>query len=188
MKSKDLYFEYIEDFADYIVEKVELDEELFLTVVGKFEEAKEILKNVMQHEDVNFEALEIESPIMDNYCDEFVIFLWMNDGVLEIGCEKLKDEEGYYTNPCGDVVFMLDNCSSKIIPLCECSELYFVNIEDECDCDEEYYDYCECDDENDIYGFTVNNETDNRHSKFTFYSSSPLNKTDIYSMLKEFGI
>ena len=138
--NKDLNFEYMEDFVDYIVEKVESDEDLFLTVIGKFEEIKEILKEVMCYEFVNFDSLQLESPIMDNYNDEFVFSLWMNDGILEIGCEKLKDDKGCYTNPCGDAVYLFGNCSSKIIPLCEDSELYFVDIEDDCDeeCD------CEC--------------------------------------------
>ena len=145
MKSKDINFEYIEEFVDYVIYEVENDEDNFVTVIAKFDEAKEILKNAMTYDDVNFESLQIESPIMDNYCDEFVLSFWMNDGVLEIGCEKLKNEDGEYTNPCGDVVFLFDDCSSKIIPLCDGSELYFVNIDDECDCDEECDCKCPCD-------------------------------------------
>ena len=145
MKSKDINFEYIEEFVYYIVDEVENDEDKFVTVIGKFDEAKEILKELMTYDDVNFESLQIESPIMDNYFDEFVLSLWMNDGVLEIGCEKLKNEDGEYTNPCGDVVFLFDDCSSKIIPLCDGSDLYFVNIEDECDCDEDCDCECPCD-------------------------------------------
>ena len=145
MKSKDLNFEYIEEFVDCIVNEIENDEDKFVTVIGKFDEAKEILKELMTYDDVNFESLQIESPIMDNYFDEFVLSLWMNDGVLEIGCEKLKNEEGDYTNPCGDVVFLFDDCSSKIIPLCDGSELCFVNIDDKCDCDEECDCGCPCD-------------------------------------------
>ena len=145
MKSKDLNFEYIEEFVDYVIDEAENDEDNFVTVIAKFDEAKEILKNAMTYDDVNFESLQIESPIMDNYFDEFVLSFWMNDGVLEIGCEKLKNEEGNYTNPCGDVVFLFDNCSSKIIPLCEGSRLYFVSIEDECGCDEDCDCECPCD-------------------------------------------
>ena len=143
--NKDLNFEYIEELVDYIINEVESDEDAFITVIAKFDEAKEILKNVMIYDDVNFESLQIESPITDNYDDAFVISLWMNDGVLEIGCEKLKDDEGCYTNPCGDIVFLFSNCSSKIIPLCEGSDLYFVDIEDECDCGEECDECCPCD-------------------------------------------
>ena len=145
MKSKDIKFEYIEELVDYIIDEVENDEDTFVTVIAKFDEAKEILKEIMTYDDVNFESLQIESPIMDNYFDEFVLSLWMNDGVLEIGCEKLKNEDGEYINPCGDVVFLFDDCSSKIIPLCDGSDLYFVNIEDECDCDEDCDYECPCD-------------------------------------------
>lgn len=145
MKSKDLNFEYIEEFVDYVIDEVENGEDNFVTVIAKFDEAKEILKNAMTYDDVNFESLQIESPIMDNYCDEFILSFWMNDGVLEIGCEKLKNTEGKYTNPCGDVVFLFDDCSSKIIPLCEGSKLYFVEIEDEDNYGEECDENCLCD-------------------------------------------
>lgn len=101
--------------------------------------------NAMLYGDINFDFLEIESPMIDNYEDEFVLSFWMNDGVLEIGCEKLKDEDGDYTSPCSDVVFLFGDCSSKIIPLCDESDLYFVNFDDEYDCDEEYRDCCFCD-------------------------------------------
>ena len=123
MKSKDINFEYTEEFVDYIINEVENDEDNFVTVIAKFDETKEILKNAMTYDDVNFESLQIESPIMDNYYDEFVLSFWMNDGVLEIGCEKLKNKNGHYANPCGDVVFLFEDCSSKIIPLCEGSKL-----------------------------------------------------------------
>lgn len=188
MKSKDINFEYIEEFVDYVIDEVENNEDNFVTVIAKFDEAKEILKNAMTYDDVNFESLQIESPIMDNYCDEFALSFWTNDGVLEIGCEKLK-RNGEYIDPSGDVVFLFDNCSSKIIPLCEDSKLYFISIEGECDCDKECDCGCErCDcDGNDIHGFTVDNETNNGYSKFTYYSSSPVDKTDIRNILREFG-
>ena len=200
MKSKDINFEYIEEFVDYLVEKVEDDDELFATVVCKFDEAREILKGLMTYDDVNFESLQIESPIMDNYCDEFVLSLWMNDRVLEIGCEKLKNEDGKYTNPCGDVVFLFDNCSSKIIPLCDGSELYFVNIEDECECDEECDCECPCDchkedscveysktNDGKLHGFTASKSMGSGYHSYSFYTSDTLTKGDIHDMLKEFG-
>ena len=200
LKSKDLNFEYIEEFVDYVIEEVEKDEDAFVTVIAKFDEAKEILKNAMLYVDVNFDFLQIESPIMDNYDDAFVISFWMNDGVLEIGCEKLKDEEGHYTNPCGDAVFMFDNCSSKIIPLCKGSDLYFVNIEDEYGCNDKCDEYCLCDcycgdscveysktDDGELHGFTASKSTDNGYHSYSFYTSDNLSKSDIRDILKEFG-
>jgi hypothetical protein len=135
--NKDLNFEYVEEFADYIIKRVEKEDGLFLTVVGKFEEIKAVFREVMLYEFVNFESLQLESPMVDDYIDEFVLSLWMNDEILEIGCEKLKDKDGKYTNPCGDETYLFDNCSSKLIHICEGSELYFVSVEDESGCDKD---------------------------------------------------
>ena len=144
MKSKDLNFEYIEEFVDYLVEKVEDNDELFTTVVCKFNEARKIIKYLMAFDDVDFENIYLESPDEKGYMDEFCIELWYNDGVVNFSCDPLKID-GKYENPCGDETYLFDNCSSKIIPLCKGSELYFVNIDDECDYDEECDENCLCD-------------------------------------------
>ena len=44
-----------------------------------------------------------------------------------------------------------------------------------------------CNEEYNIHGFTVDSETDNGYSKFTYYSSNPIDKTDIRNILREFG-
>ena len=141
MKSKDVNFEYIEEFVDYLVEKVEDNDELFATVVCKFNEAREIIKYLMVFDNIDFENIYLESPDEKGYTDEFCIELWYNDGVVNFSCDPLK-VNGKYENPCGDETYLFDNCSSKIIPLCDGSDLYFVNIEDEseCDCTED----CDC--------------------------------------------
>ena len=138
MKNKDLNFEYIEEFVDYLVEKVEDNDELFATVVCKFNEAKEIIKYLMMFEDIDFENIYLESPDEKGYTDEFCMEFWYNDGVVNFSCDPLK-VNGKYENPCGDETYLFDDCSSKIIPLCEGSKLYFVSIDDECDCE------CPCD-------------------------------------------
>ena len=121
---------------------------------------------------------------VSGYTDEYVLSLWSNDGVLEIGCEPLK-VDGKYINPCGDITFLVSNCSSKIIPLCESSELYFVDIDEECCCAEHRYDDCVCDD--DIYGFTVVKEDDDGYHSYTYYTDSILDEEDIHTLLKKIG-
>lgn len=142
--NKDLYFEYVEDFADYLVDRVELDEELCVSVVGKFEEIKDIIKELFCATEVDFEYLNLESPILSGYDDEYVLDCWYVDGVMQIGCEPAK-RDGKYLRLAGDETYLLENCSSKIIPLCEGSELYFVNLDDECDYDDNCCKCCECD-------------------------------------------
>ena len=136
--NKDLYFEYIEDFADYIVEKVERDEDLFLNVVGKFEEIKNIIKEMILVADVEFEGIELYSEDINGYTDEYVLGCWYDDGVVQIGCEPLKDCDEYL-DLASDETYLIDNVSSKIISKCKETDLYFVNIDEECGCD-----CCEC--------------------------------------------
>ena len=180
----------MEEFTDYIIGKVEDNEELFVAVVGKFDTIKSLLKEVMIYEFVDFESIEIESEAMDGYRDEFILSLWMNDGVLEIGCEKIK-RDGEYISPCGDETYLMEDCSSKIIPLCEESDLYFVNFDDECDCCKSCDECCSCDccedEDDDICGFIINNESDDGYSRFAYYSSTPVDKSDVYDILKELG-
>ena len=141
MKSKDINFGYIEEFVDYIVEEVEDNNELFATVVCKFNEAREIIKHLMAFEDIDFENIYLESPDEKGYTDEFCMEFWYNDGVVNFSCNPLK-VNGKYENPCGDETYLFDDCSSKIIPLCEGSKLYFVEIEDESDYGEECDENC----------------------------------------------
>ena len=142
--NKDKNFKHIEEFVDYIVERAENDEDLFLTVVGKFEEIKNIIKEMIVIADVDFENIVLSCPEASDYTDEYVLDCWCNDGVIQIGCEPAK-RDGKYLNLSGDETYLFDNCSSKIIPLCEGSKLHFVNIDDECDCDEDCDCKCPCD-------------------------------------------
>ena len=144
MKSKDITFEYIEEFVDHIVNEVENDEDLFLTVVGKFEEIKNTIKEIIVTADVDFENIVLSCPEVNDYTDEYVLDCWCYDGIVQIGCEPAK-RNGKYFNLSGDETYLFNDCSSKIIPLCEGSRLYFVEIEDESDYNEGCDDNCLCD-------------------------------------------
>ena len=195
--NKDLNFECIEDFADYIVEEVELDDGLFVSVVGKFEEIKNIIKEVFCIAEVEFESLNIESDIINGYEDEYVLDCWCNDGVIQIGCEPVI-RDGKYLNLCGDETYLLESCSSKIISLCEGSKVYFVNFDEDCDCDEECDGCCCCDycddcveytkvDNGNIHGFTARKSTGDGYHSYSFYTNDNLSKSYIFELLKNFG-
>ncbi len=200
MKDIDLNFEYIEDFADYIVTRVENCEELFLTVVGKFEEIKNIVKEMMSITNVDFEKIELCSEDMCGYKDEYVLDCWYDDdGVVQIGCMPAK-KDGEYTKLVGDETYLFDNVSSKIIPLCKGTDLYYVSIDEECDCDDECGFECPCDchvneccvecsesENGDIHGFTASKSTENGYHSYSFYTSDNLSKDEISSILKELG-
>ena len=96
--NKDINFEYIEEFVDYVIDEVENNEDAFVTVIAKFDEAKEILKNLMLYGNVNFDFLEIEAPITVAHVgrvDEFVTLVTHPiEGVegLHIATVALREE------------------------------------------------------------------------------------------------
>lgn len=197
MRSRDLNFEYYEDFVDYLTDKVVDNDESFLTVVGKFEEMREIFKRVMLYEDVNFENIDIKSPNVCEYKGEFYLSLWFDDGVLNVDCKPLKENDDYI-HPCGDEVYLIDNISSKIIRLCETPDLYFVNVGN---CDDGYKgcdSACACregescveyskGDDGDIHGFTASKSDNKGYYSVSYYTSDALNKDGVQSMLRDFG-
>ena len=170
--NKDLYFEYTEDFADYITERFEDDDELFLSVVGKFEEIKDVIKELMVVANVEFDMLSIQSPEVDGYTDEYVLDCWCGDDSIQIGCEPAK-RNGKYLDFYGDETYLFSNCNSRLISSCDDSELYFVNIGEEYECDE---DCCEC-------CCSCCNDEPN----ITYYIIDGLTDGDIISILDEFG-
>lgn len=198
---KDLKFECEEELAVHIIERVEYNEDLFVSIVGKFEEIKNMLKVMFYVAEVDFENLKIESSTINDYADEYLLECWCEDGVLQMGCEPAK-RDGKYLDLFADETYILENCSSKIVSLCGDSNVYFVNFDEYCDCDcSEYGDEecccdCHCDDrcddcfaagDDELHGFTASKTTDDGYNAYSFYTTDKLSKNDICKILKAFG-
>ena len=145
---KNLYFDNFEDLACDIADRFdELYKENFedIAVIAKPDEAKEIFKELVC---IGYDICNItyERIDWDGYDDEYILSMNHNG----IWLEKFKREDGKYLTDESTITYILDNCSSKVIPYCKGKIVYEVTVgkdDDECDCDE--YDDCE-------EGFTVN--------------------------------
>ena len=167
MKNQDLEFEYIEEFVDYVMDRFDEDDDLFITVISKFNNMRDIIKDLISYcDDINFDRIDITAPKSCCYKDEYYLSLWIDDGVINIDCFPLK-MDGDYISPCGDIIYLFDDSSSKIIPLCDSGDLYYVSISDEddiqCSCcqdndcvcgDRATVDYSKYED-GDLHGFTA---------------------------------
>lgn len=135
---KTLHFEDYEDFACAVADtydRVKSDDEYnSVDVVAKYEDAKEIIRELVGMGYGIAFATEFASPEWDNYDDAFVIGLCDD----EIWCEPVKRNDGYIFVE-ADVVYIFDDCNSKIIPKIESDEVYEVEI-GKCD-----YDCEDCD-------------------------------------------
>lgn len=187
-KNNDSDYRYINDLSNEIISQVENNDDAFISVLGKFDDIRDLICDLMKYDEVTFDCIEIQSPEFDDYEDEYVLSVWGMGGNINIGCEPAKRGGKYFTYE-GSCVYIFEDCDPDILNQCVADVIYSLNSvedyeDDECECD--CCDCCNCDDD-DIYGFTVDNETDNGYSKFTYYSSSPVNKMDIRNILREFG-
>lgn len=140
---KTLHFEDYEDFACAVSDTYDRvksnDEYNSVDVVAKYEDAKEIIRELVG---IGYGIAFIDKfgdPEWDGYDDAFVISL-LDD---EIWCEPVKRENGYIFVE-ADVVYIFDDCNSKIIPKIEADEICEVEIGDfDYDCEN-----CDCHDVN----------------------------------------
>ena len=133
---KNLYFDDFEDFSCAVVDTydaLDYDEE-DVAIIAKYEEARQIVKELACI-GYDLHSIDIDDEF-DGYNAEYIITLYDN----EIFCEPMLREKGYITDD-SPVMYILDNCSSKVIPYCKGKTVYEVTVGDDvCDCDE-----CECD-------------------------------------------
>ena len=136
---KNLYFDDFEDLACDIADKFdELNKEEFedISVIAKPDEVKEIFKELVC---IGYDICNItyERIDWDGYDDEYI--LSMNHEGIWI--EKFKRENGYYEDE-STITYILDNCSSKVIPYCKGKIVFEVSVgadeddEYKCDCSE----------------------------------------------------
>lgn len=136
---KNLYFDDFEDLACDIADTYDsLDGEDFedVAIIAKYEEARQVIKELLCI-GYDIHSVEIYDELCENYDAEFIISLYDN----ELWCEPMLRENGYIKEE-APVIYVLDNCSSKVIPYCKGKTVYEVTVgidEDECGCDE-----CEC--------------------------------------------
>ena len=134
---ENLYFDDFEDLACDIADKFdELNKEEFedIAVIAKPDEAKEIFKELvcMGYDICNITYEHID---WDGYDDEYILSM-NHDGIW---LEKFKREDGKYLTDESTITYILDNCSSKVIPYCKGKAVYEVTVgidEDDCDCDD----------------------------------------------------
>ena len=131
---KNLYFDDFEDLACDITDTYDsLDGEDFedVAIIAKYEDARQIIKELLCL-GYDIHSLEIHDYLWENYDAEFIISLYDNS----IWCEPMLRKNGYIEEE-APVIYVLDNCSSKVIPYCKGNTVYEVTVgDDDCNCDE----------------------------------------------------
>ena len=170
---KNLYFDDFEDLACDIADTYDsLKGEDYedVAIIAKYEEARQIIKELLCI-GYDIHSINIIDEEYGEYDAEYIISIYDD----EIWCEQMLRENGYITDD-SPVMYILDNCSSKVIPYCKGKNVFDVTVgEDDCDCDE-----CE--------GYTVNGkpvskeEFDNYTSQFKHDEKPATTSSTIYKV------
>lgn len=143
------------EFEKYLDKAIKKDGTVDIVVIAKYKNAREII-NVLVDYGYEIANVNIHDSMVSGYSDEYIVSLCYglnNSDTSEIWCEPAKNDKGYLLNE-GDVVYIFDECNSKVVPQVESDRTYFVELEDDfedefaedlevgnCDC---LYDYdCE---------------------------------------------
>lgn len=175
-------FEDYKDFVKTISNTFDLLESGYddISIIAKYDDTKQILKNMICDEyDISF--INLEPKEVNNYTDEYIITILNIDGENSVWCERFKNGEKYLDDR-STVTYIMDNCSSKVIKHCKANLVFEVHIGEE-----DNVDFVVDENNNDVHGFTVSNTDSNGYHSFSYYSSDPLNQTDIQKMIKDFG-
>ena len=131
---KNLYFEDFEDLACDVADtydSLKCEDFEDVAIIAKYEEARQIIKELICI-GYDIHSLEIHDELWENYDAEFIISLYDN----KLWCEPMLREKGYIDEE-SPVIYVLDNCSSKVIPYCKGKTVYEVTVgDDECSCDD----------------------------------------------------
>lgn len=129
-----LEYEDYEDFACEIAGTFDLLEDEFgdVSIIAKYEEAKEIIKELLcLGYDVS--SIDIHNELLENYYDEYIISVSNVNDAPSVWCEKFKRETGYI-NDAPSVAYVMDNCSSAVFKYIDSEEIYEVCVgEDDLD-------------------------------------------------------
>ena len=131
-----LEFNDYEDLACAVADTydaLDYDDEEDVAIIAKYDEARQIIKELLCL-GYDIHSVEIHDELWESYDSEYIISLYDNS----VWCEPMLRENGYIEDD-SPVIYVLDNCSSKVIPYCKGKTVYEVGIGDECGCDE-----CEC--------------------------------------------
>ena len=108
------------------------DSTVDIVIVAKHDNARKLI-NIFAAYDYEIANMDFHDPEYDGYEDEYIISLCYglsDNGEMEIWCEPAKRKDDYLILG-GDVVYILDECNSKITTSVESDEIYFVELEDE---------------------------------------------------------
>ena len=114
-----------------------------IAIIAHYDEAKHIIREILcLGYDLN--SIELKNPELGYDDVPYIISVCGIDSEHEVWCEPMVRDNGKYIDDESSIIYVLDNCSSEVLKHLDSECIFEVGIGDECGCDD-----CE-------EGFTIN--------------------------------
>lgn len=199
---KDLVFTDVSEVAEFAYKKAyDLEDIGCVQVVGFYEEISDVLKEILQYDEVSVGNIELNSDDWNGYLKEY--YLTIDEDMVVCVEPGYYAEKEIYLQYEAETLIICDDCNSVIIKnnMHEGAESYCYRYDDDCDCG--CCDCCECDNDSQTGESTyVSRNSDGRVTGFSkswsdmtdgvsYYSSYSHysdNEESVRKVAKEFGI
>lgn len=199
---KDLVFTDVSEVAEFAYKKAyDLEDIGCVQVVGFYEEISDVLKEILQYDEVSVGNIELNSDDWNGYLKEY--YLTIDEDMVVCVEPGYYAEKEIYLQYEAETLIICDDCNSVIIKnnMHEGAESYCYRYDDDCDCS--YCDRCECDNDSQTGESTyVSRNSDGRVTGFSkswsdmadgvsycsSYSHYSDNEESVRKLAKEFGI
>ena len=203
-------FEEYEDLARHLDDTYEVitgfNEDNDISIIATYWDATSIIEELIDL-GYSLHTVDIHHPDIKGYADEFIISIID----YQVWCEPLKRGDGYIDVQ-STCIYVMDDCSSKVIPHCRSKYVREVSVADinECDCDDEECSECCCEkcdnsdeldkmpdskshveytkgDDGIVHGFIADKRDGGSYHSVSYYGTDELDKASVQSLLQELG-
>ena len=132
------YEEFACEVADTFDDICKNDDFDDIAIIAHYDDAKYIIREILcLGYDLN--SIKLNNPELGYDDVPYVISVCGIDSEHEVWCEPMIRDNGKYIDDESSIIYVLDNCSSEVLKHLDSECIFEVGIDDECGCDE-----CEC--------------------------------------------
>lgn len=185
-------FDEFSKFADEIILNMN-NVKNNITIVAYYEDAVEILRELIKTDKVDIYSIDIHDYYWDNYDNEYYITVSKSEDGYILYCEKAYNvKKDIYLYSETNILYIASDCNSRILQRINSDVAYEVRF---CDDDEEddfdkmvktMMNVEEIKMDEDMKGFTISHSDDYGYSSFSFHSTDESLVRDMLKNYKKF--
>ena len=106
-----------------------------IAIIAHYNEAKQIIREILcLGYDLN--SIELKDPELGYDDVPYIISVCGIESEYEVWCEPMVRDNGEYIDDESSIIYVLDNCSSEVLKHLDSECIFEVGIDDECWCNE----------------------------------------------------